>query len=102
MTRTFLIALAVVLALSWAAAAEAAPTCNDRTQAVEYLTTKWSEAVVATGVTGGGKGLMEIWTSDNGETWTLTLMSPDGRTCLFAEGTGWLWMVPRNKRADTE
>jgi len=40
------------------------------------------------GVTAQG-ALVEVLSADEGETWTIILTTPQGRSCLVAAGEGW-------------
>ena len=81
------IALGAGLALlSTAAAAQS--QCNDRQKVIDLLAQKYKEAPVASGVTNNG-GLVEILSSDKGNTWTIIVTTPQGVSCLVAAGEGW-------------
>ncbi len=66
----------------------AAPQCNDRDSMLEHLENKYKEAVVGMGVTPSG-ALIELITSEKGETWTIVLSMGNGVTCLLASGENW-------------
>ena len=46
------------------------------------------EAPVAVGVTSAG-GLVEVFATDDGATWTIVVTTPQGRSCMVAAGEGW-------------
>lgn len=55
---------------------------------VEHLAKNFQEAQVAFGVTGRG-ALVEVLTTEGGETWSIIFTSPNGVSCLVASGEGW-------------
>jgi phage gpG-like protein len=62
--------------------------CGQRDKIVEWLAVKYKEAPIATGVSNNGR-LVEVLTTQDGDTWTLIVTSPDGNSCLIASGQGW-------------
>jgi len=60
--------------------------CADRATVVQLLTGQFSEVPASAGL--APAGLVELWVSPIG-TWTLTLTTPRGATCLVASGTEW-------------
>jgi hypothetical protein len=69
--------------------AQATPAfCAERSQIAERLSANYSEQM-----TGGGmqsaNGLIEVWTSPTGTTWTILMTRPDGISCVMATGTDW-------------
>ena len=43
---------------------------------------------IALGLASGGR-LVEVFSTEDGSTWTLLLTAPDGTSCMMAEGQGW-------------
>ena len=68
--------------------------CFDRDKALADLAKKYQEQSTAFGVTNMGN-LVELLTSPEGETWTLIITDPRGRTCLIAAGEYWRPMLPK-------
>ena len=62
--------------------------CMPREKIVEMLDTRYAEAPVARGLDSGGR-LVEVFSSNDGATWSLLLTAPNGMSCLMAEGQGW-------------
>ncbi|MEE9598177.1 MAG: hypothetical protein V3V96_15505 [Acidiferrobacterales bacterium] len=64
--------------------------CYDtRQEMVEALGgAMWREQRVAGGVESNG-ALVELFTSKNGETWSLAYTNPDQMACVFAGGEDW-------------
>lgn len=64
------------------------PPCAPHEIFAGRLERSWSERLIGHGVTSAG-GLVELWQSEGGATWTLIVTDPRKRTCLVAEGRGW-------------
>ena len=62
--------------------------CGQRDKIVEWLAVEYREAPIATGVSSKGS-LIEVLSTHDGDTWTLIVTSPDGKSCLIASGQGW-------------
>jgi len=62
------------------------PLCTDREHVVSQLKKEYSEAPVALGIANNG-GVIELFTSET--TWTLTITSSNGVTCMIAAGEDW-------------
>lgn len=69
----------------------AAPQCGSRENVVSLLKEKYKEEPVAVGVSNNG-GLVEVLTSKDGQTWSILITSPKGKSCLVASGEGWRQM----------
>lgn len=72
--------------------------CLPRTAVLEQLGDRYSESVIAIGLSGGG-GVIEVLTSPRGETFTIIVTMPNGTACLIAAGEGWE-TVPAPPRAE--
>ena len=84
---TILAFTAALIAASANGAAQQVP-CNQRDDVLGHLAAKYQEQPVAIGVTNRG-GLVEVLSTDDGETWTIIISSPDGQACMVAAGEGW-------------
>lgn len=80
---TFLILIFVALSLALPAFAE--PECGRRLDVIAMLTDQFGEVVQLHGLTDDGR-LLEIWANPETGSWTATMTSPEGITCLPAEG----------------
>ena len=60
-----------------------------RADVVELLDAQYAEAQTAVGVTQEG-GVVEVFTSQDGSTWTLVLTKPDGTSRVIAAGETWI------------
>lgn len=91
MMRQMMFALSLgfgaVILLTLHAAAQSAPPCGPRQQVIDRLTKDFGESRRAIGLA-GPSAVMELFASDDGGTWSITLTRPDGRTCLVAAGQG--------------
>jgi len=60
-----------------------------RADVVEQLGSRFDEAQAAVGVTQEG-GVIEVFATDDGSTWTLVLTKPDGTSRVIAAGETWI------------
>ncbi len=72
-----------------AAAMPGQMTCGQRDQVVKMLQTRHDEAPVSMGLAINGT-VVEVFSTDDGASWTLVMTMPDGRTCLMASGESWM------------
>ncbi|MDX8496591.1 hypothetical protein RFN29_34350 [Mesorhizobium sp. VK22B] len=77
-----------VAAASPAAPASGLPQCGSRPEILKQLSSRFKEAPVALGLAKNGS-VVEVLTSDDGETWTIMVSQPNGPSCLVAAGEGW-------------
>lgn len=73
-----------------ATAAETGPErrCEQRGAVLAFLSHRYSEKPVAMGLAENG-GLIEVLASHDGQTFTIIVTSPEGRTCMVAAGEDW-------------
>ena len=76
------------------------PMCDDSDKIHELMSKKYEETPIAIGITGSGS-LVELLVSPHGETWTLIISTPDGRSCFLASGEGWHDLRPKPKGQKT-
>jgi hypothetical protein len=84
---------ALAAAIAGGIAATALPAaaeqmCFLRDQAIDNLRAKYGENVSARGISGDGKAMYELLTSDDGS-WTLLMTRTDGKTCMVGSGEAW-------------
>jgi len=60
-----------------------------RAELVEQLGAQYAETQAAVGVTDTG-GVIEVFTTGDGSTWTLVLTKPDGTSRVIAAGETWI------------
>mgnify|MGYP003483071463 FL=1 len=65
----------------------AAPNCAGRATVLNELAAKYSETRRAVGIA-ANITVMEMFAAAETGTWTLTVTTPDGTTCLVASGDG--------------
>lgn len=68
--------------------AAAQSVCMNRADALDHLSSKYAETPIALGLEKRG-GVVEIFSSGDGATWTMAFTRPDGETCLVASGEAW-------------
>jgi len=71
--------------MSWTVAAIANPQCAPRADVVAHLDQKYSETRRSIGLAANST-VMEVFASDATGTWTITITTPQGITCLIASG----------------
>lgn len=79
--------LAGLLLLPFAQAAQAGPPCAPRDQVVAHLGSKYAETRRAMGLAGNNM-VVEVFAAEGTGTWTITVTTPEGMTCLVASGQG--------------
>lgn len=58
-----------------------------------FLVVAERNALTVTGIGVNPGGIVELW--QNAEMFALTISLPDGRTCVFVDGTGWETVAPQ-------
>jgi hypothetical protein len=81
------LALALVAATARPAPAQQTHTmiCADRDRVVSQLRTRYGESVRSVGLAPQNR-IVEVFASDEIGSWTITVTSADGTTCLMASG----------------
>ena len=74
-------------------AAQTAPTngrmpCHNATEIAKQLSNKYSEAPVAFGLQSNGN-LLQVYFSEEKDTWTVVSTTPAGISCILAAGKRW-------------
>ena len=82
------VALAVALVVGFRATASAQSLCTTRAQVTKQLDSRYSEAPVAIGLSRNG-GVVEVFSTSDGSTWTMIITMPDGTSCMMAAGEAW-------------
>ncbi|ADK73432.1 hypothetical protein RDJLphi1_gp31 [Roseobacter phage RDJL Phi 1] len=77
--------MACALALIGAPVMAQNRNCAPRDAVVERLQSKYAEAVHARGLAANGT-MLEVWGSNESGSWTVTITTPQGLTCLVASG----------------
>ena len=76
--------------------AAAQSRCADRETVVGYLAGDHHERPIAGGVTLQG-GLVELFATTDGATWTIVVTMPRGPSCIVSAGEGWRWHGPKEE-----
>lgn len=63
--------------------------CRAREEVVTILADQFGETQREVGLVPQRDVVLELFASGDGQTWTLMLSYPDGKSCLFASGTDW-------------
>jgi hypothetical protein len=63
-------------------------SCGERTQVLAELAKQFSEAPIAMGLSDRG-GVVELFNSPAGDTWTILITLPNGKSCMVLSGAGW-------------
>ena len=79
---------AVLAAFSLPAAAQQQAACAKRGDDLKHLSSKYTEAPVALGLANNG-GVVEVFSSQKGNSWTIIITMPNGPTCMVAAGENW-------------
>ena len=82
------VALAVALVVGFRATASAQSLCTTRAEVTKQLDSRYSEAPVAIGLSRNG-GVVEVFSTSDGSTWTMIITMPDGTSCMMAAGEAW-------------
>lgn len=77
--------LGLILITTSASTAQTARNCAPRDDVVHRLATKYGESRQSMGL-GANNAVVEIFASEESGSWTITVTSPSGITCLVASG----------------
>ena len=89
--KYFFIALLITVAAVFFATSQgfaARLKCGDRTSLLKLLSDKYKEKPRALGLSTTGNVMFEVYTSQAG-TWTITMTTKTGITCIMAAGDSW-------------
>lgn len=80
-----LLSLLIALAATFTALPAAAGGCAPRNEVIGLLAGQFGETRHALGLTDHGE-VLEVWGNPATGSWTVTVTTPDGITCLGAQG----------------
>ncbi len=80
--------------LALPAFADETAICADRAVVAQRLAKDFSENPVAMGITSSGN-VIEVFSARTGDTWTIVMTLPNGKSCLMATGEGWEQVAPK-------
>jgi hypothetical protein len=100
MTQTRVLAALIALLAAPAADAQGTHTmiCGARDQIVAQLSSRYGEQVRSIGLAPRNR-IVEVFASDETGSWTITITSADGTTCLMASG-GYFETLPPTPQGD--
>ena len=87
----------IIQLMIFSAIGATAGMCGTRDAFVKALANKYHEAPIGAGMVmqiEGKTTVVELFKSKNGETWSLLVTSPDGKTCIIAVGQNWADVKP--------
>ena len=85
----FVASIFIVSAVLYVGNAYAQEALVDRTEVVKSLSETHGETTVAMGLASNG-GVLELFTSADGSTWTIIVTMPDGKSRIVGEGEAWM------------
>jgi hypothetical protein len=85
----YALALTICLIPNAAGAVSVNLPCAEYEGVRDHLASKWHEYPVDGGITGEGAGIVEIFASEGGATFTIVVHDPKGKACIVAAGTDW-------------
>jgi hypothetical protein len=86
------LAVLILASLCFPAWAQGA-ACVKRSDLVKHLESQYREQPRFHGMTDNGS-LLEVFTSPDGGTWTVTVSIPNGISCMVASGQQWDVTIP--------
>ena len=81
-----MLALALLLGVQSPASAQSA--CASHAEVLKQLGGAYSEAQVAIGLASNG-GVVEVFSTDDGSSWTIVMTMPTGMSCVVTSGEAW-------------
>ena len=84
----------MLVAMTVRAHADEAPTCLPYADMKKAIADNFGAAPAGSGIMESGKSVLMIFASPKGDTWTATMLNPDGSACLMAHGTDWMDVIP--------
>ena len=80
--------LALVLLLGVQSSASAQSVCKTHAEVTKQLESRHSESQVGIGLASNGS-VVEVFSTDDGSSWTIVMTMPNGKSCVVAAGEGW-------------
>ncbi|MDJ0947198.1 MAG: hypothetical protein QNJ30_27430 [Kiloniellales bacterium] len=73
-------------------------SCMGRDEAITWLETRFGERAIGRGFADDGRVMFEVFVGPKG-TWTLLVSTPEGPSCIIADGFDWQQLTPRPEGA---
>ena len=86
--------LAILLLASSGVVGQPSARCGDRAAIIEFLQRQYREVRVAAGVTEPDGGLVEVFASPDGASWSILVSRPGALTCVVSSGGAWQVYAP--------
>lgn len=67
--------------------------CGSHEKLVQILDDRYSETSVAYGLSASGQ-ILQVYSSDDGASWTIVATTPQGQSCILATGKYWQTVEP--------
>ena len=80
--------LALALLFGVRAPASAQTVCATHAEVTKKLDKVYSEGPIGIGLASNG-GVIEMFSTSDGSTWTIVMTMPDGKSCVMASGETW-------------
>ncbi|WP_370227535.1 hypothetical protein [Cognatishimia sp.] len=87
--RRVIAAICVLCSLPMPAQAQSTAPCGERDQVITRLAEKFGEQVQAQGLD-NNNGMVEVFANTDSGSWTITITSATGLTCLMASGNSFV------------
>ena len=85
--RLFALSLGFGALILMTQAGHSAPQCGPRAAVLEQLADRYGESRRSVGIAANNM-VMELFANAESQSWTITVTTPQGQTCLVASGTG--------------
>lgn len=88
MDKIFLVLPLLFVSCGAPSHAQTNPNCAPRDAVIDRLADAYGETRQGIGL-GANNAVVEVFASDDTGTWTITVTTPNGLTCLVASGQSW-------------
>ena len=72
--------------------------CGTRDSIVQTLKERWNEKPHGIGIRAAG-GVVELWCTDEGESFSIVVTLPNGQTCIVGHGVFWQILGSQGKKS---
>ena len=95
--KTLWLISVIIQLMIFSAIGATAGMCGTRDAFVKALANKYHEAPASAAMSRQMDGsiiVVEVLKSKNGETWSILVTNPEGKTCIIGAGQNWVDVVP--------